>query len=224
MLETIALGGCAALCGVILVACGIGAIKDMRRRKIPCTFTDLITQSDFVEIAEHSAKKIKRLKSVSVDGPVINCTASSQDGWHMWNFSLDFNDYGHVTGNYWGYSESTHSQIPTMLGNTIKEEIARANTPCTFTDFITQPKFAEIAERSAKQVKRLKSVRVDGSAVYCTAYSEDRQFIWNFRLDFNDYGHVTGEYRTYSDSNYSSIPECLGNKIKEEIVRLNYNN
>lgn len=47
----------------------------------------------------------------------------SQSGISEWEFELDFNDYGKITGSYWIYSDNYDSMIPKALGNSIQEEI-----------------------------------------------------------------------------------------------------
>lgn len=95
LFKILAIGGLAAF--------GIKAKKnadrDHERRNTPCYFNDGISAGEFEEIAISLAKPIKRLM-VSVDGPVVYGEVRSQSGISTWNFKLDFNDWGHITGTY----------------------------------------------------------------------------------------------------------------------------
>jgi len=97
--------------------------EDKARRMTNCSFSKGITKTDFESIAHQSSVGIKRLKETYVEGPIVHCTVRSQSGLNIWTFKLDFNDYGHVTGNYWIYSDNNDSDIPKFLANKIKENI-----------------------------------------------------------------------------------------------------
>ena len=90
-----------------------------KRRGMPCFFNDGLTLGDFIEIAERAGRKIKRVKSVSVRGAVIYCNVESQTGYSDWNFSVDFNAWGHVTGTYWIQTDNDDSSIPHHFGHMV---------------------------------------------------------------------------------------------------------
>ena len=90
-----------------------------KRRAMPCFFKDGLTSSDFIEIAERAGRKIKRVKSVSVRGAVIYCNVESQTGYSDWGFSVDFNNWGHVTGTYWTQTDNDDSSIPHHYGHMV---------------------------------------------------------------------------------------------------------
>ncbi|WFF73681.1 hypothetical protein [Proteiniclasticum sp. QWL-01] len=96
---------------------------DKARMRIPCSFTKDITKLEFEDAVRKSAIGIKRLKNIEIDGPLVYGTVKSQSGLHLWNFKLDFNDYGIVSGNYWIYSENSDSEIPQILAKRIQDEI-----------------------------------------------------------------------------------------------------
>lgn len=118
LFKILAIGGLAAL-GIKVKK---NADRDRERRNTPCYFNDGISAGEFEEIAISLAKPIKRLM-VSVDGPVVYGEARSQSGISTWNFKLDFNDWGHITGTYWQSSDNSDSKIPDTLGNRISAEI-----------------------------------------------------------------------------------------------------
>ena len=68
-------------------------------------------------------EQVKRVKSATVSDAVIRCVAESQSGHSEWEFSVDFNDWGHITGKRWTWSENTESNIPDIFGRILSEHI-----------------------------------------------------------------------------------------------------
>lgn len=96
---------------------------DAKRKNTPCKFNDGITYEDFSEIAHRTKKRIKRIKEITISGAVIYCTVESQTGYSDWNFRVDFNDWGHVTGTYWKCTENFDSLIPKHFGDMVSGDI-----------------------------------------------------------------------------------------------------
>ena len=98
--------------------------EDKERRSIPCMFTDELTEEDFYAIAHRAIKKFKKNKvSLDVCGAVVYGTVESQTGLSEWEFSIDFNDYGEITGKYWIWAENDDSLIPEHIAENMEEEI-----------------------------------------------------------------------------------------------------
>ena len=82
-----------------------------------------MTRADFEEIAINVAKPIKRLK-VSVDDEFVIGEVRTTSGINTWDFKLDFNDFGRITGRYWfRYRGNTDSQIPDSYAQQLKNAI-----------------------------------------------------------------------------------------------------
>ena len=94
-----------------------------RRRNTPCRFVDGFSEYEFEQMVKRAGKNIRRLSEVSIDGPIVYGVVQSQSGISEWNFKLDFNDYGHITGTYWWSSDNDDSNIPQRLGEMIQNEI-----------------------------------------------------------------------------------------------------
>ena len=47
----------------------------------------------------------------------------SNSGLTTWSARVDFNDYGHLTGNYWLETDNTESVIPEHFANSMQAEI-----------------------------------------------------------------------------------------------------
>lgn len=118
-----------------LIGAGIAAIRrdaklnkeaaeeEERRKNTPCDFVDGISQTDFDQMALSSCKHIKRLTDVYTDGPIVYGTVRSQSGISSWSFKIDFNDYGHITGQYWIASDNNDSDIPSAIAKRISSSI-----------------------------------------------------------------------------------------------------
>ena len=102
--------------------------KEKTRKSTYCTFSDGISLQDFEQLAFLAAKQVKKRHiDVYVNGPVVIGTVQSQSGLSSWSFSIDFNDYGHITGAYWLSSENTDSPIPKHIAESMREFILQRN-------------------------------------------------------------------------------------------------
>jgi hypothetical protein len=68
-------------------------------------------------------KELEELNGLDIDNGAISVTVISQSGISKWEFELDFNDYGKITGQYWLSTENYDSEIPERLGDSIQEAI-----------------------------------------------------------------------------------------------------
>ena len=97
------------------------------------------------------------------------------------------------------------------------EEVERKNTPCRFSSTLTQSDFEEIAVSVAKPIKRLK-VFVENEFVVGEVRTSSGINTWKFKLDFNDYGHISGRYWfRYKDDSDSQIPDSYAQQLKSAI-------
>ena len=126
LFEKILGGGLVGLAGFGIYKLIQNNAEDKKRRNTPCHFDDANQQSKFTSLVEYSARHIKRL-TATVSGHMVYGTVRSQSGISTWEFRLDFNDYGRVTGEYWCYTDNNDSNIPRSLGDSIKNGL-RAST------------------------------------------------------------------------------------------------
>ena len=89
---------------------------DSERKNMPCLFNDGISQENFETLAQTAATRIKRIRSISVHGTTVYATVESQSGLSYWNFNVDFNNWGHITGTYWTHTGNDDSSIPKHYG------------------------------------------------------------------------------------------------------------
>lgn len=99
--------------------------KKVARTDIPFRFSKAVTHDDFNEIAFRARKHIKRIVSYEVNGPIVEGVVRTQSGQSFWRFSIDFNDYGKITGEYWIYRENYDSGIPKIIAERMQSEIIK---------------------------------------------------------------------------------------------------
>lgn len=109
--------------------------EEERRKSIPCSFFDGISENDFVIIVNKSSKRFKRLKVVEIDEAVVTIEFYSQSGISKYYAVIDFNDYGHITGRYWIINENDDSNLPTAFADCLSEQLVDAmNNPESYYD------------------------------------------------------------------------------------------
>ena len=97
--------------------------QEVERKNTPCNFTEKFSQQDFENIAIKVAKPIKRL-TVTVNNEFVIGKVRTSSGINTWEFILDFNDYGKITGEYWiKYNENHDSQIPGSYAEQLKSAV-----------------------------------------------------------------------------------------------------
>lgn len=98
-------------------------LKTPKKVIIPCSFNDGISQEDFVLIAKQSGKSIKRIMQIDVENSIVHGVVNSNSGLSTWSFAIDFNDHGHLTGDYHIISNPSDSNIPTLIAQSIQSRI-----------------------------------------------------------------------------------------------------
>ena len=106
--------------------------EEFIRTTSTCNFDDGISHEEFRSIIINTCKPIKRLIHYEIDGLIIRGTVIAQSGISKWNFQIDFNDYGHLTGNYWLKSDNYDSNIPNSIAENIKSYIVKGYIPKKF--------------------------------------------------------------------------------------------
>jgi hypothetical protein len=101
--------------------------QEQLRKNSICLFQDGISRDDFEKIANIVCRRVKRISSINVNGPIISCTVRTQSGISEWKFKVDFNDFGHITGKYWLSSENNDSKIPKVIADGICDELRSFN-------------------------------------------------------------------------------------------------
>ncbi|WP_409967475.1 hypothetical protein RFF05_12880 [Bengtsoniella intestinalis] len=97
-----------------------------RRKAKKSRFNKNISEEDFAEIVYKVVKRVKRIEYMKVTGELVECRVCSESGLSYWNFMLDFDDRGKITGKYQVTTENHDSNIPNRLGDTIQAQILGA--------------------------------------------------------------------------------------------------
>lgn len=115
--------------GIVAVGTGLLVVRkknkeaieeEERRKNTLCKFDEKLSQEDFKNIAYQNCKRIKRIHDLNIVGPIISAAVYSQSGISSWQFTIDFNDYGRITGRYWISSNNDDSSIPSIIADNIK--------------------------------------------------------------------------------------------------------
>lgn len=115
------------------------------RRQMPCLFIGEPSPSVFKSLADEVAGQISRIKSISIYGAVVYATVESQTGLSDWEFNIDFNNWGHIDGTYWTYSENDDSSIPKYFGKTLSSKVCDYLRHCD----IIVPDFSDVVDANA---------------------------------------------------------------------------
>lgn len=97
------------------------------------------------------------------------------------------------------------------------EEVERKNTPCRFDEQLSFEDFQSLAIEVAKPIKRL-FVTIDRHFVCGEVRTVSGVNSWTFKLDFNDFGKVTGNYWfAYQENTDSTIPSSYAKQLSAAI-------
>ena len=98
---------------------------------------------------------IERIIHVEVEGYCVYCVAETTRGTSEWEFSVDFDDNGHVTGNYDIRSENYESNIPEHFAKKIQRALMNKDIDNAFKKGVDDVKLAEaVNEHGRIQAKR----------------------------------------------------------------------
>lgn len=122
-LEKLLWTGGAVLVGAAIRSSRQAAQETRRRINSPPCFDDGVTELEFAEIAVTAARSLPRLKNVHVTGMTAVIDVGSNSGLSTWLARVDFNDYGHLTGNYWLETDNTESVIPELFAKSMQTAI-----------------------------------------------------------------------------------------------------
>ena len=95
--------------------------EEKRRKSITCRFNKYIDEKTFNKIVYNLSKRYKRLSVASIENAIINVEYYSQSGITKYQASIDFNDYGQITGEYWLSNENSKSNLPNSFADNLSE-------------------------------------------------------------------------------------------------------
>lgn len=101
------------------------AEEEQRRKNSPLVLDPRLGYQDFQDLVGEIAKTTPRVVGVRISGLVVFLEVRSNSGLTTWSATIDFNDYGHLTGRYWLTTENTQSPIPNVFADSVKVEIQK---------------------------------------------------------------------------------------------------
>lgn len=100
----------------------------------------------------------------------------------------------------------------------VAEERRRRSAPLVFDSGITQEEFVALATDTAQTLPRLHGLEVMGMTVLLDIASNTGLSVWSARVDFSDYGRLTGRFWLTSENHDSPIPEHFADQVQEQLV------
>ena len=93
------------------------------RQSLSIQFPEFLNQEEFNRIIHEEIDKINRFKKVEINQALINFEVYSNSRISTWCFTLDYNDYGILTGKVRISSENTDSSMPKNVSLRISERL-----------------------------------------------------------------------------------------------------
>ena len=93
------------------------------RQSLSIQFPEFLNQEEFNRIIHEETDKIIRIKKVEISQALINLEVYSNSRISTWCFTLDYNDYGILTGKVRISSENTDSSMPKNVSLRISERL-----------------------------------------------------------------------------------------------------
>ena len=123
LLDKLLAAGGVAVVGVAARQTFRNAKETKLRKSSPLCFDEGITQYEFMEIVRDAAERTPRIESFVTTGMGVTLYVKSNSGLTTWKAEIDFNDYGHLTGDYWMQSENPDSLIPQYFVTAVRAQI-----------------------------------------------------------------------------------------------------
>lgn len=132
LVDKALVGGAVALAGFVARTLYVDgkeskrqAEEEQRRKNSPFVFDPRLGYQDFQYLVGEIAKTTPRLVGVRIGGLVVFLEVRSNSGLSTWSARIDFNDYGHITGQYWLSSDNSQSPIPKFFADSLRVEIQK---------------------------------------------------------------------------------------------------
>lgn len=93
------------------------------RQSLSIQFPEFLNQEEFNRIIHEETDKINRFKKVEINQALINFEVYSNSRISTWCFTLNYNDYGILTGKVRISRENTDSSIPENISLRISERL-----------------------------------------------------------------------------------------------------
>lgn len=150
------------------------------RQSLSIQFPEFLNQEEFNRIIHEESVKIIRIKEVEISQALINFEVYSNSRISTWCFTLDYNDYGILTGKVRISSENSDSSIPENVSLRISERL----TDILKNQYILPPDDYDILlAKKAFEVKELfENIGFHNITLLEKKYEKLPYFIKNYKI------------------------------------------
>ena len=170
------------------------------RQSLSIQFPEFLNQEEFNRIIHEETDKIIRIKKVEISQALINLEVYSNSRISTWCFTLDYNDYGILTGKVRISSENTDSSIPENISLRISERL----TDILKNQYILPPDDYDILlSKEPSEVKELfENIGFHNVTLLEKKYEKLPYFIKNYKIHSITIGNCKYfDKDSYFDSN-----------------------
>lgn len=170
------------------------------RQSLSIQFPEFLNQEEFNRIIHEETDKINRFKKVEINQALINFEVYSNSRISTWCFTLDYNDYGILTGKVIISSENSDSSIPENVSLRISERL----TDILKNQYILPPDDYDILlSKEPSEVKELfENIGFHNVTLLEKKYEKLPYFIKNYKIHSITIGNCKYfDKDSYFDSN-----------------------
>ena len=170
------------------------------RQSLSIQFPEFLNQEEFNRIIHEESAKIIRINEVEINQALINFEVYSNSRISTWFFTLDYNDYGILTGKVRISSENSDSSIPENVSLRISERL----TDILKNQYILPPNDYDILlAKEPSEVKELfENIGFHNVTLLEKKYEKLPYFIKNYKIHSITIGNCKYfDKDSYFDSN-----------------------
>ncbi|WP_373093846.1 hypothetical protein [Streptococcus oralis] len=170
------------------------------RQSLSIQFPEFLNQEEFNRIIHKETDKINRFKKVEINQALINFEVYSNSRISTWCFTLNYNDYGILTGKVRISRENTDSSIPENISLRISERL----TDILKNQYILPPDDYDILlSKEPSEVKELfENIGFHNVTLLEKKYEKLPYFIKNYKIHSITIGNCKYfDKDSYFDSN-----------------------
>lgn len=170
------------------------------RQSLSIQFPEFLNQEEFNRIIHEETDKINRFKKVEINQALINFEVYSNSRISTWCFTLNYNDYGILTGKVRISRENTDSSIPKNVSLRISERL----TDILKNQYILPPDDYDILlSKEPSEVKELfENIGFHNVTLLEKKYEKLPYFIKNYKIHSITIGNCKYfDKDSYFDSN-----------------------
>ena len=175
-----------------------------RRQSLSIQFPEFLNQEEFNRIIHEEANQIIRIKKIEINQALINFEVYSISRISTWFFTLDYNDYGSLTGKVRISRDNTDSSIPKNISLRISE---RLNAILKNQYILSPDDYDILLTKEPTDVKEIfENFGFHNVTLLEERYEKLPHFIKNYKIHSITIGNCKYFYKdSYFDSNSSVV-------------------